>query len=60
MEDINLIPRDEVSDVAVQLVTYNGNKESAYGSLRVDFDFNNGEQTESEGIRVVFDVTGTR
>lgn len=43
MEDIGLIPKDEVSDVAIQLVTYNGNKESAYGSLRVNFDFNNGE-----------------
>lgn len=42
MEDLEVIPRDEVQSVSVQLVTYNGNQKSAYGSISIDFYFEDG------------------
>lgn len=39
---LDVIPQDEVRSVTVQLVTYNGNQQSAYGTLSIDFDFNHG------------------
>lgn len=37
-----MIPTDEVRSVAVQLVTYNGNEKSAYGSINIHFGFDHG------------------
>ena len=34
---------DEVRSVALQMITYNGNQQSAYGSIHIDFDFERGE-----------------
>lgn len=42
MDDLDVIPQDEVRSVTVQLVTYNGNLQSAYGTISIDFDFNLG------------------
>lgn len=43
LEELQVIPPDEVRSVSVQLVTYNGNQKSAYGTIYVDFDFEDGE-----------------
>lgn len=43
MESLDVIPTNEVRSVTVQLVTYNGNQQSAYGSINIEFDFTNGE-----------------
>ncbi|CAM9200045.1 unnamed protein product [Ascophyllum nodosum] len=50
MEDIDLIPPEEVADVSVQLVTYNGNGKSAYGSLWVQFEFTDGGKVQSTAL----------
>ncbi|CAM9198098.1 unnamed protein product, partial [Laminaria digitata] len=42
MEDLDIIPPQEVKSVSVQLVTYNGNQKSAFGSIYVDFTFEDG------------------
>ncbi|CAB1099210.1 unnamed protein product [Ectocarpus sp. CCAP 1310/34] len=39
MEDLDVIPRHEVRSVNVQLVTYNGNQGSAFGSINLGFTF---------------------
>ncbi|CAM9245358.1 unnamed protein product, partial [Laminaria digitata] len=51
MEDLDIIPPEEVKSVSVQLVTYNGNLKSAFGSIFVDFSFDHGGQvTVTEAI----------
>ena len=57
MEDIDLIPPEEVADVSVQLVTYNGNGKSAYGSLWVQFEFTDGEPAERIEIEVLSELS---
>ena len=42
MEDLDIIPPEEVQSVSVQLVTFNGNQKSAFGSISVDFSFEDG------------------
>lgn len=42
MDHLDVIPEDEVRSVTVQLVTYNGNQPSAYGTISIDFDFSHG------------------
>ena len=42
MEDLEVIPPEEVKKVSVQLITYNGNQKSAYGSIFIDFKFDDG------------------
>ena len=42
MEDLEVIPPDDVHSVSVQLITYNGNQKSAYGSISMDFQFQDG------------------
>eukprot|EP00904_Undaria_pinnatifida_P010525 jgi/Undpi1/6602/HiC_scaffold_20.g09081.m1 len=49
MEDLEVIPPDDVHSVSVQLITYNGNQKSAYGSISMDFQF----QDECEGHQLV-------
>ncbi|CAN0442803.1 unnamed protein product [Ectocarpus sp. 12 AP-2014] len=44
MEDLDVIPRDEVRSVNVQLVTYNGNQGSAFGSINIGFTFDHGKR----------------
>lgn len=44
MEDLDLIPPDDVKSVSVQLVTYNGNQKSAFGSISIDFKFEDGRE----------------
>ncbi len=43
MDSLDVIPTDEVRSVTVQLVTYNGNLRSAYGSMHISFGFDHGE-----------------
>lgn len=50
MDSLNVIPTEEVRDVTVQLVTYNGNHRSAYGSIHINFDFDHGER-RGNGVR---------
>ena len=44
MDHLDVIPEDEVRSVTIQLVTYNGNLQSAYGTISIDFDFNHGTE----------------
>lgn len=44
MEDLDIIPPEEVKTVSVQLATYNGNQKTAFGSIFVEFNFEDGER----------------
>ena len=44
MEDLDIIPPEEVKSVSVQLITYNGNQKSAYGSIFISFNFDDGQK----------------
>lgn len=54
MEDLDIIPPEEVKSVSVQLVTYNGHQKSAFGSISVDFSFEDGTCVAEPGVRCFF------
>ena len=54
MEDLDIIPPEEVKSVSVQLVTYNGHHKSAFGSISVDFSFEDGTCVAKPGVRCLF------
>ncbi|CAM9350133.1 unnamed protein product [Ectocarpus sp. 8 AP-2014] len=58
MEDLDVIPRDEVRSVNVQLVTYNGNQGSAFGSINIGFTFDHGGEVEAHELVTAYILTG--
>ncbi|CAM9620546.1 unnamed protein product, partial [Ectocarpus sp. 13 AM-2016] len=58
MEDLDVIPRDEVRSVNVQLVTYNGNQGSAFGSINIGFTFDHGGEVEAHEHVTAYILTG--
>ncbi|CAM9848987.1 unnamed protein product [Ectocarpus sp. 6 AP-2014] len=58
MEDLDVIPRDEVRSVNVQLVTYNGNQGSAFGSINIGFTFDHGGEVEANELVTAYILTG--
>ncbi|CAN0206803.1 unnamed protein product, partial [Ectocarpus sp. 12 AP-2014] len=58
MEDLDVIPRDEVRSVSVQLVTYNGNQGSAFGSINIGFTFDHGGEVEAHELVTAYILTG--
>ncbi|CAN0001978.1 unnamed protein product [Ectocarpus fasciculatus] len=58
MEDVEVIPRDEVRSVNVQLVTYNGNQGSAFGSINIGFTFDHGGEVEAKELVTAYILTG--
>ncbi|CAM9584781.1 unnamed protein product [Ectocarpus sp. 4 AP-2014] len=58
MEDLDVIPRDEVRSVNIQLVTYNGNQGSAFGSINIGFTFDHGGEVEANELVTAYILTG--
>eukprot|EP00752_Nemacystus_decipiens_P012801 g11336.t1 len=58
MDHLDVIPQDEVRSVTVQLVTYNGNLPSAYGTMSIDFDFSHGGKVEMKELVTAYILKG--